>query len=565
MLSHQAAIEVVEHNVANASTPGYRRQSVVLKTGPAISAQGATYSMGVGQIGSGVSIDKVKRFSTDFYDTRYRNEVQQAGEFSVQASLLKQLEAEFAENSDSGLTAQLDSFWSSWQALAADPTNSSLKAEVLDVARVLTEGISSRALKVYELQSGQDAEIAQRINEINASADQIAELNGQISRVISLGEQPNDLQDERDSLIDRLSALTGAKSTLQPNGEVVVTVNGHVLVQDTHSYALSTQRDAGNHNFMQIVWEDGTLMDPQSGELAGLMDARDGVMSDQLDGLNTLAGTIISRVNEIHRSGFATAKANTQSVISNTVLGFGFGTLDLGQTELTSGNYSVETRFDGTNWQFRMLDSASNPVDIRLSDGSGYSSDWQNIPASTGNTINYDTGRGLTINFGANAADYVAANGLASASVAFSEQQDLFTGTDAMTIAVNSTILNNANLLATAANPNSPGDGNIARQIASVKSENLLSGNQDTINEYYTTQTANFGLALRRAQSNYYDHDLVADAIDIQRQSLAGVNLNEEAANLELYQKAYEAAARLMTTMDEMMDTIINRMGIVGR
>ena len=161
MLSHQAAIEVVEHNVANASTPGYRRQSVVLKTGPAISAQGATYSMGVGQIGSGVSIDKVKRFSTDFYDTRYRNEVQQAGEYSVQASLLQQLESEFSENSGSGLTALLDNFWASWQALGADPTNSSLKAEVVDVARVLTQGISSRALTVYELQSGQDAEITQ--------------------------------------------------------------------------------------------------------------------------------------------------------------------------------------------------------------------------------------------------------------------------------------------------------------------------------------------------------------------------------------------------------------------
>ena len=113
-------------------------------------------------------------------------------------------------------------------------------------------------------------------------------------------------------------------------------------------------------------------------------------------------------------------KQNTQSVISNTVLGFGFGTLDLGQTELGSGNYNVETRFDGTNWQFRILDSASNPVSIRLSDGSGYSTDWQNIPASTGNTISYDTGRGLTINFGADAALYSAATvGAGAALVKF--------------------------------------------------------------------------------------------------------------------------------------------------
>ena len=100
MLSHQAAIEVTEHNVANATTPGYRRQQVVLKAGPAISSQGATYSMGVGQIGSGVSVDKVKRFSTDFYDTRYRNAIQYTGMYSVESSILTQLEGEFADTSN---------------------------------------------------------------------------------------------------------------------------------------------------------------------------------------------------------------------------------------------------------------------------------------------------------------------------------------------------------------------------------------------------------------------------------------------------------------------------------
>ncbi len=566
MLSHQAAVTVTEHNVANASTPGYRRQAVVMKAGPAISSQGATYSMGVGQIGSGVSVDKVKRFSTDFYDTRYRNEVQFAGEYSVQVSLLQQLEAEFAETSDSSLTSQLDGFWSSWQQLASDPSNTSLKAEVVDVARTLTQAINKRALSVYNLQSGQDGEITQRINEINEAAAQIASLNGQISRVISINEQPNDLMDERDALIDRLAALTGAKSSLQSNGEVVVSINGHVLVQDTTSFGLSTQMDAANHNFLGIVWADGQEMIPSSGELAGIINSRDGVLNDQLSGLNTLAAAIISRVNEVHSAGFSTAKTATTSIIADTVTGFGANVLDTGQTELTSGSYFVETQFDGTNWQFRVVDASSNPVSVALSDGSGYSDTWQNIPTGTGSSIPYDTGRGLTFTFGGDASMYSAATvGAGAASVAFTQQQDLFTGTDAFTMRVNSSILANSNLLATAATPNAPGDGEIARQIAGIKTEKLLNGNQDTINEFYVNKTAQFGLALSSARSNFDNHDLVADTIDIQRQSIAGVNLNEEAANLQVYQKAYEAAARLMTVMDEMMNTIINGMGIVGR
>lgn len=566
MLSQQAAITVTEHNVANAGTAGYRRQSVVLTAGPAISSQGATYSVGVGQIGSGVSVEKVRRFSTDFYDSRYRNEVQYAGQYSVEASLLQQLESEFAETSDSGLTVTLDEFWSSWQNLAGDPGNSSLKAEVTDVAQTLAQAINSRALSIHNLQAGQDSEITQRVNEINEAAEKIAKLNGEIARVISLNEQPNDLQDQRDALIDRLAALSGATSSLQPNGEVAVSINGHVLVQDTNSFTLSTEMDGGNHNFVKVVWSDGKDMVPRSGELAGLLDARDTVLDDQLSGLNTLASAIISRVNEIHQSGYATGKTSTLSVISDTVTGFGFGSLDTGQTELTGGNYYVETRLSGTDWQFRVVDASSNPIDVRLSDGSGYSDDWQNIPASTGSTINYDSGRGLTINFGSDSALYSAATvGAGAASVQFNEQQGLFTGTDALSIEVNANILANTNLLATAANPNSAGDGEIARLIAGVKTEKLLNGNQDTINEYYVSKTADFGLTLSRAESNYNNHDLVADAIDQQRESVAGVNLNEEAANLVVYQKAYEAAARLMTTMDEMMNTIINGMGLVGR
>jgi flagellar hook-associated protein 1 FlgK len=567
MLSQQAAIEVAEHNVANASTPGYRRQQVVLKAGPAISAQGATYSMGVGQIGSGVSVEKVRRFSTDFYDSRYRNEIQYAGQYSIESSVLTQLESEFAETGDSSLISSMDDFWSSWQSLASDPSNSSLKADVLDVAKTLTEAISSRALVIHNLQADQDSQISQRVVEINNNAAQIAKLNGEIARVISLNEQPNDLMDQRDALLDKLASLTGATSNLQPNGEVVVSINGHVLVQDTQSYELSAVNDAANHNYKKIIWTaDGRDMTPRSGELAGYFEARDSIMNDQLTGLDNLASALITRVNQIHQSGFASGKASVLTTIAGTVTGFGSGVLDTGQTELTGGNYFTETQFDGTNWQFRVVDNTGTPVNVRLSDGSGYSNNWQNIPASTGSTIQYDTGRGLTINFGSDSTLYTAASfGAGAASVTFNQQQDLFTGTDALTIKVNPTILNNYNLLATASNPNAPGDGSIARLIGNVKTEKLLTGNQQTLNEYYTSQTADFGLALSRAKSNYKDHDLVADAIDTQRESLAGVNLNEEAANIETFQKAYEASARLMTTLDEMMNTIINGMGLVGR
>ncbi len=566
LLSHQAAVEVIEHNVANVNTPGYRRQEVVLKSGPAYSNQGATYAMGVGQLGTGVSVDSIRRFSTDFYDTRYRYEIQSAKQHGIQAEVLSQLEGQFAEMGTNSLNINLDNFWGGWQRLSVDPSNTALRAEVLDVASSLTKAINSRALMVYQLQMDQDGQLTQRVNEINQAADQVALLNAQIARVISLDEQPNDLMDQRAVLLDRLAELSGATSTSQPNGEVIVNVNGHTLVQGDHTFDMVTQPDAANHNFLEVVWSDGKVVVPRSGELAGILDTRDNSLDDQMETLNNLANALRIRVNELHSSGFASGKVVTTSTIASTITGFGAGVLDSGQTELANGNTFVETAFNGTNWQFRVVDSTGTPVNVRLSDGSGYSNTFQDIPASTGAPVSYDTGRGLTITFGSNASLYsTAAFGSGAAQAVFTQQQDFFTGTDALSLRINSNILNNSNLLAVSSTPNAAGDGELARLISIVRSEKLLNTGLNTINEYYSSRTAEFGLTVKRAVVNAKDRGTVADVVNNQRLSIGGVNLNEEAANMVKAQKAFEAAARLMNVVDEMLNTIINGMGLVGR
>ena len=565
LLSHQAAVEVIEHNVANVNTPGYRRQEAVLKAGPAYSNQGAAYAMALGQLGTGVSVDSIRRFSTEFYDTRYRYEIQNAKQYGIQSEILSQLEGELAETSSDSLVNKLDAFWGAWQRLSVDPSNSALKADALDIADALVKGINSRGLMIHNMQMEQDNGIIQRVDEINQAAGQVAQLNAEISRVISLNEQPNDLMDQRDALLDRLAELTGATTSFQPSGEVVVSVNGHVLVQDHHNFNLVTASDPAT-GFLNIYWEDGKQMIPRSGEMAGILDSRDNVMADQLANLDTLANSLIARVNTLHSSGFASGKVVTTSTIASTVTGFGAGVLDTGQTELANGNTFIETMFSGTAWQFRVVDGAGVTISVQLSDGSGYSNGWQDIPAGTGSPINYDTGRGLTVTFGADPTQYAAASfGSGAAQAVFTQQQDLFTGSGAIGIRVNATILNNANLLAVSTLPNAAGDGTLANQIANVRTEKLLNGGLSSINEFYSLKTAEFGNSVKQAVSNAKDRGTVADVVNNQRLSIAGVNLNEEAANLVKAQKAFEAAARLMTVVDEMLDKVINGMGIVGR
>jgi flagellar hook-associated protein FlgK len=285
-----------------------------------------------------------------------------------------------------------------------------------------------------------------------------------------------------------------------------------------------------------------------------------------MDALDDLSASMITRINQLHQSGFAPGKTAVLSTIQNTLTGFGAGVLDTGQTELASGNHFVETRWSGTDWQFRVVDATGTPESVQLSDGSGYSANWQNIPVGAGSSVPYDTGRGLTVTFSGDQAQYSAASfGAGAAGVSFTQQQDFFSGTDALSIAINPLVLNNPNLVASAVTPNAPGDGELARMIANVRSETLMNGGLSTINQFYNSQTARFGLEVSRAVSNAKDRSLVAGAIDGQRMSIAGVNLNEEAANLVKAQKAFEASARLMTVIDQMLDTIINGMGLVGR
>jgi len=119
--------------------------------------------------------------------------------------------------------------------------------------------------------------------------------------------------------------------------------------------------------------------------------------------------------------------------------------------------------------------------------------------------------------------------------------------------------------IAAASAPDAPGDGSLAVTIAGFREALFMDGGTASINQFYTHQVGELGLALKGAAANARDRALVADSLRTLHESLAGVSLDEEAARLVQTQRAYQAAARLMTTLDEMLDRIINGMGLVGR
>ncbi|MGB9798956.1 MAG: flagellar hook-associated protein FlgK [Thermanaerothrix sp.] len=448
LLSHQRAIEVIEHNVANANTPGYRRQEAVLSAATPTSPNLFKFGGGSGQVGSGVQVDMIRRYSLDFFDRRYRSEVARAKTWETRSEILKQAEIALGETSENSLLTQLDAFWSGWLRLSSDPTNTALRADLLESTRNLAEAFQRRINRLETLRADQETALQQKVDEINTLASRLAKLNQEITRIYSVGDQPNDLLDERDRVLDRLAELSGAISYRRENGEVTVSIGGHVLVFGPTPYRLTLDPTTKTP-----VWEDGQPYNATDGEIQGILSARDGDIQALISGLNALATDLIDFVNTIHANAYG---------------------------------------------------------------------------------LDNQTGR------------------------------PLFIGQDARTIALNPAI-SSPIMIAAASRPDAPGDNSAALKIAQGYALLRMSNNSATYTQFYTTQIASLGAAVQAAQSRSKDYATVANALNTQRESISGVSLDEEAANLVRFQRAFQAAARLMNVADEMLDRIINGLGHAGR
>jgi len=457
MLSNQKAIQVVEHNVANANTPGYKRQEAVMAAGVPYSMPSLRGMVIPGQMGTGVIVDRIKQFNLEFFDGRYRNELAETSRWNIQRDMLNQIELTLAETTSDGLSSRLDAFWSAWQALSNDPSNMAIRADLKERANSLINGLNWRAEALVKIRKDQDLTIIERVSEINSLASQVARLNTEIVHIKGTGNQPNDLIDERDRHLNRLSEIGGAVANIQDNGEALVSIGGHSLVIGSSVYTLSTEPDSTNSNLTRIYWkEDNLSFSAKKGELAGLMEVRDTVIPQFQTVLDNLANQLVTQVNQTHYNGFG---------------------LSAGSFE----NYF----FDPTR-------------------------------------------------------------------------------TTAMSITLSSDIDDLGNIAA-AGTINSPGDGSNALTINVLQNALVLEGNTATINQYYTRQTSELGLLIRQATTRAEDRRIVSESLEMMRESVAGVNLDEEAANLVKYQRAFQAATRMVTMLDEMLDHIINRLGVGGR
>jgi flagellar hook-associated protein 1 FlgK len=287
ILAHQRAIDTTGHNVANANTEGYSRQTAEMSTTLALPTPGRNLQGGMIGIGTGVEVVAYSRIRDSFLDVQYRAQSMQLGYNQSSAKSLDQVELALAEPGDTGLQSQLDKFWSAWSDVANSPDGIASRQALLDQADGLADTfrqIDAQLTTVAGQASAEYAAITGPQGEVLQLANEIAGLNNAIGQFVAMGDTPNDLLDRRDLLLDKLSALSQVSTTDNGNGTIGVTFGNIALINGATGTTVN--------------WPSATFA-TTTGKLGALNDVSKpgGIVASYRTALNTAAKTLADTVN----------------------------------------------------------------------------------------------------------------------------------------------------------------------------------------------------------------------------------------------------------------------------
>lgn len=480
LFAQQSALNTTSHNIANANTEGYSRQRVNLVTTNGLPYVGLQAGTEEGLLGTGVRADNIQRLRNEFLDIQYRNEFNRQGFWDARAETLERIEGIMNEPSETGLQKVMDQMWQAWEDLANDPSDTSARAVVRERSQAVADTFNSLYKQLNQVQADLNNVVSVKTMEINSLGQQIAALNDQIANLVPHGYTPNDLYDQRDVLLDKLSNLVSINVTPTTSGMVDVTIQGQAFVTGVTSQVMATQQNPATGLYNMTL--GGAAFTPTSGYMAGTFEARDQIVPNMKSRLDVLAVNLTKEINNVHRAG-----RSLTDIKNGTVQDLPFFV----DTTALAGNAA---------------------------------------------TKDYPTG---------------AAN-----------------------ISINPAILQSLDAIA-AAKPGttttSVGNNEAALDIAAIKFKVLTAGTgpldmpeSTTLDSYYQNTISQLGVDSQEAIRNQTNAEMLVDTVSNQRMSVSGVSIDEELAELVKYQHAYTASARVMTSMDEILDKVINGMGRVG-
>ncbi|MDR1837328.1 MAG: flagellar hook-associated protein FlgK, partial [Treponema sp.] len=224
--AHQQALATVGHNLDNMNTPGYSRQRVEMSAFEPIYMPGLNRAETPGQIGQGVVAERIERVRDQLLDRRIVAQASAEGYWKVRDRYISEMEQLYLETGFNSVRGKMDSFWDGWQSLSQNASANDARTVVLERGKTLIDGIHNHFDGLKRLQTQVNDDIQMTVFRVNDISRQIAALNGDIQRVKAQGDNPNDLMDRRDLLVDELSSLIDITVTQADPDEFMVHTSG---------------------------------------------------------------------------------------------------------------------------------------------------------------------------------------------------------------------------------------------------------------------------------------------------------------------------------------------------
>ena len=543
---NQRAMQTVGHNIANQETEGFSRQQV----------HSGTAAPDPTGVGGGAKAQPTSRVYDQFVQRKILQENPRSGMFKSRGEFLQKIEIIFSETEGNGLHQALNEFWNSWSQLSNQPESESARIQVRERSDVLARRFRGMHSQLDGLRNEINGRLVATINKVNELGQKVAELNRQIISYESGQRNANDMRDARNQAIEELSELVDVNSFENPNGRVTVIIGRDwTLVEGNNRYQLEGKMKGGELGMLRI---DGVSINDnrrdltrifREGEMSEMLRMRDDTIVGYQHNLDEIAFNLAGQVNKIHATGTginsATDMMKSTFGLNSTALSQPLPFLKDGIFQLhlvDPHNEILETYEIEIQAGIDTLPDIVQRLNQTISD-----------PGLLQASIEADGSMLLQ-----SASDYKFIFGEDQSSITQVLGLNSFFDTlkGAEDIQLSEHIRENTNNISTGKDL-IPGDNRVALEIAKLQTRPTMRDETMTFDEYYNGVLTGMGLKIQRNKTEQAQQESMVRQFKEIRSSISSVNMDEELTDMMQYQKAYEASARFINTVDRMMETVI--------
>ena len=547
----QIGLQVAGQNIANANTPGYIREEVIL-------SPSTTQRLGGLLLGTGVTVEAVVQKIDNFLEGRLRGATSDRAGGEVQEEIYKQLEGLAGDLSDTSIGSSLNDFFSSINDVLNQPESTSVRNLTVLKGKTLAEDISRLATRVGQMRIDLNAQVDNAAGDINTLIDQIRSLNVRIASTEGGDISASDavgLRDQRKIALTKLSEIMSIRVEEQKNGGVAIFAGGDYLVYDSQVRHVKTVSSTDRGLTVSTVQMEDTNSDLEitSGRLKGLTNARDDVLGGYLDKLDTVARTLTFEFNKVFASGQGLtgySSLTSEFAVDDTTV-----PLDAAGLSYTPVNGSFQIQV--FNRHTGLTQTSTISVDLNgLERDTSLADLAASIDAIDGVSASISSTRQLTITsddpdqelaFAQDSSGILAALGL----------NTFFSGTSARSIGVNRAVLNDASKFA-ASRGGIGKDTDTGVDLAVFIDRPLDSMNGETLGGIYDRLTAETTQGSTVASAVAEGFRTYEQTLNGQSLATTGVNLDEEAIKMISFQRVFQASAKYIATLSELLEVLVN-------